>query len=267
MKDYLRNSIRALLLVLAVLLSLPVFSKAVEIEGINYELEATSHEAKVVAKRHGQYAREIAIPETIEHNAITYRVTAIANGAFSGCTELVSVVIPNTVTSIEGWAFYYCTSLSSVALPNSVKCIEEETFRGCSALRTIDIPNDVTTIGRGAFMNCEGLFSVVIPDCVTTISHNAFYGCTALSTLAIGCSAKEIGTQAFAHCPRLKDVYCHAVNAPKANSYTFDKNASRNTCLHVPGASVDNYKTTMPWSTFGSITSLPTTEDSEQQEI
>ena len=266
MKDYLRNSIRALLLVLAVLLSLPVFSKAVEIEGINYELETTSHEAKVVAKRHGQYAREIAIPETIEHNAVTYRVTAIGNGAFSGCTELVSVVIPNTVTNIEGWAFYYCTSLSSVAIPNSVKCIEEETFRGCSALRTIDIPDSVTTIGRGAFMNCEGLHSVVIPNCVTTISHNAFYGCTALSSVAIGCSAKEIGTQAFAHCPRLKDVFCHAASAPKANSQTFDKNASRSTSLHVPGVSVENYKATMPWSTFASITPLPA-EDSEQQEM
>ena len=258
MKDYLRNSLRALFLTIAVIMSLPVFSEVVEIDGINFELVTTSNEAKVVARRHGKYAREIAIPETIEHNDVTYRVTTIRNGAFSGCTELLSVVIPNTVTRIEGWAFYYCTKLFSVAIPSTVTCIEEETFRGCSALRTIDIPDNVTTIGRGAFMNCEGLFAVVIPNSVTTISRNAFYGCTALSSVAIGCSTTEIGFEAFAHCPRLKDVYCLACNAPKASSNAFGKGTPQHTNLHIPGASVESYKASTPWSSFGKIAIIST---------
>lgn len=253
MAQYLHHSLRVLFLLLAISLSLPLFSEVVEIDGVNYELIATSNEAKVVARKHGKYSREIAIPESVEHNGVTYNVTTIGNGAFSGCQDLLSVVIPNAVTSIEGWAFYYCSSLFSVIIPNSVTCIEEEAFRGCSAMKSIDIPNSVTFIGRAAFMNCEGLLSVAIPNSVTLISRNSFYGCTALTTVLIGSSVREISTDAFAHCPRLKDIYCYAVKIPQANLYTFSNTLIRSANLSVPEHLVDVYRNTEPWNFFGKI--------------
>ena len=256
MKQYLPNSLRALCLSLAVLLSLPVLALEVEVDGINYELIATANEAKVIARKHGKYAREIAIPETVEHNGIEYTVTTIKNGAFSGCSDLLSVVIPNTVTSIEGWAFYYCTSLFSVIIPNSVTRIEDETFRGCSAMTSIDIPNSVTTIGRAAFMNCDGLLSVVIPNSVTHIMRNAFYGCTALRSLVLGTSVTEILTEAFADCSKLTDIYCYADSVPNAISDTFGKDIISHANLFVPESLVDTYKSTAPWSCFSKIMGL-----------
>ena len=58
----------------------------------------------------------LAIPATI--NGLP--VTRIGNYAFTVCTGLTSVTIPNGVTSIGDRAFNYCTNLTSVTIGNSV---------------------------------------------------------------------------------------------------------------------------------------------------
>ena len=108
MKKHLHNSLRPLFLSLAVLLSLPMLAEHVEINGINYELVAKIKEATVKAKSNGEYSGKVVIPESVEHEGITYSVTSIGGYAFSGCSGLTSVTIPNSVTSIGRKAFYSC---------------------------------------------------------------------------------------------------------------------------------------------------------------
>ncbi len=76
---------------------------------------------------------DIVIPTTYQN----LPVTAIADSAFSRCTTIKSVVIPEGVTSIGNWA-----------------------FSGCSAIERISIPKSVTSIGDVAFGNCASLTSV-----------------------------------------------------------------------------------------------------------
>ena len=45
-------------------------------------------------------------------------MTSIGGQAFSGCTGLKDIVIPESVTSIGGWAFSGCTALQSVVFEN-----------------------------------------------------------------------------------------------------------------------------------------------------
>ena len=87
-------------------------------------------------------------------------MTEIGSAAFSGCTALTSIVIPDSVTSI-GWSAFY----------------------GCTGLTKVVILDGVTSIGWRAFQGCTGLESVVIPGSVTEIDGLAFYGCTALKSV------------------------------------------------------------------------------------
>ena len=63
---------------------------------------------------------ELIIPDTIAGNP----VTSIGRQAFSKCTGLTSITIPDGVTSIEDQAFAFCSSLTSITIPDSVTNIE-----------------------------------------------------------------------------------------------------------------------------------------------
>ena len=85
-----------------------------------------------------------------EYNGI--KVTSIGDRAFSNCSSLTSVTIPDGVTSIGSSAFSSCYSLTSVTIPDSVTSIGSYAFSGCSSLTSITIPNSVTSIGGSAFV-------------------------------------------------------------------------------------------------------------------
>ncbi len=192
-------------------------------------------------------------------------VTNIGNRAFEVCTGLTSVTIPNSVTSIGWSAFLYCTGLTSLTIPNSVTSIESYAFSGCTSLTFVTIPNSVTSIGDDAFYGCTGLTSLTIPNSVTSIGNNAFYGCTGLTSVIIGSGVTSIGSWAFAKCPELADVYCLAEAVPSANSDAFEDSYPELSTLHVPAASIGEYRNQEPWSKFKEIVSIKAGDIPEEE--
>lgn len=82
-----------------------------------------------------------------------------AGGAFSDCTALTDIILPQSLTYIGAGTFNNCTSLQSIALPESVRNIGADAFYQCAALQTITIPKEVTRIGSRAFLGCISLRS------------------------------------------------------------------------------------------------------------
>ena len=91
-------------------------------------------------------------------------VRYIGREAFANCTNITTVVIPDTVTIISNSAFSNCSSLTTVIIPNSVTEIRDMAFQNCSSLSSIEIPNSVTSIGFGVFCGCSALNSVILPE-------------------------------------------------------------------------------------------------------
>jgi hypothetical protein len=124
------------------------------------------------------------IPASLKTVIITGGNSVPAN-AFSGCTNLTSIAIPNSVLSLGNGAFSGCTGLPSVTIPDSVTSIGNSAFSDCTGLPSITIPSRVTSIGSSAFSGCSGLPNVTIPDTVTSIGDSTFRNCTSLESITL----------------------------------------------------------------------------------
>ncbi|MDR0495673.1 MAG: leucine-rich repeat domain-containing protein [Treponema sp.] len=89
----------------------------------------------------------------------------------------------SALTSIVNSAFSDCSSLVVVTIPDSVTAIGEEAFSGCNSLASVTIGDSVTSIGEKAFEDCRSLTSVIIPASITSIGWLAFEGCTSLASV------------------------------------------------------------------------------------
>ncbi|MDA7658125.1 leucine-rich repeat protein [bacterium] len=145
---------------------------------------------------------ELVIPDTIEGKS----VTSIGKSAFSECTNLTSITIPDSVTSIDDKAFILCSSLTSITVPDSIVSIGDAAFNSCTSLTSITIPNGITSIERVVFTHCSSLTSITIPDSVTNIGSSAFADCSSLTSITIGNSVTSIAESAFQNCSSLTSI-------------------------------------------------------------
>ena len=240
-------------------ISASAYGYDVKVDGIYYKLIKETKTAEVT---NGDvlYSGEIIIPESITFKDTEFSVSGIGNSAFSRCHDLTSVTIPNSVTSIGDETFSRCYKLTSVTIPNSVTSIGDETFYNCSNLTSVTIPNSVTSIGSSAFSDCSKLTSVTIPNSVTSIGYLTFYNCSKLTSVTIPNSVTSIESYAFYNCKDLKNVYCYAEKVPSTVTDAFKDSYIEYATLHIPESAIDAYKTTEPWSGFGTIKALEGSE-------
>ena len=187
--------------------------------------------------------------------------------AFTGCSALESVDIPNSVTAIGSYAFQNCSGLTSVTLSTAITSIEEKTFEGCSALESIIIPVGVTTIGYNAFASCYGLASVTIPTSVTSLAYYAFENCYHISSLTLTGEGEWQGGTILIQRPvelhinsqitgvkgmyiKPSHVYCSAVTPPVCDGNSFTDYTGT---LHVPASALEAYRTAPYWKNFSNI--------------
>ena len=179
----------------------------------------------------------LVIPSTISYNGTTYNVTSIRGSAFSGCSSLTSINIPESVTSIGDSVFIGCSSLTSINIPEGVTSIGGSAFSGCSSLTSIVIPDGVTSIGNSTFEGCSKLTSINIPEGVTSIGGYMFNGCSSLASINIPEGVTSIGDWTFNNCSSLTSISSLNTTAPTLGTNQVFKGLPTNGILHVkPGA-------------------------------
>ena len=121
----------------------------------------------------------------------------MGQNVFNGCSNLTTVVLPDSATVIDNNMFYGNIKLSNVNIPVSLTTIGSSAFYN-TAIGNITLPDNLKTINSSAFSDCSKLSAINIPDAVTIIDSNAFYNCSSLATVTVGENAKfTLGQYAF----------------------------------------------------------------------
>lgn len=165
-------------------------------EGINFRVLNDSC-VKVVAFDDYNYTGNIVIPETVKNGDNTYSVESIGAYAFSKCSGLVAVQLPNSIKTINDCAFYWCDNLKSLTLPSNLETIGKAAFSHCEKLTDVVIPNSVTEIGYSCFEYCQALKNVTIGSGLKVIENKVFSYCTSLTTIKIPATVERIKDGAF----------------------------------------------------------------------
>ena len=214
---------------------------------------------------------------------------ALTSHAFDGCSQLTSIMFPNSIIVLANYAFKGCSRLASVTLPDQLISIMNYAFQNCTALTQIDIPSTVTQIGEYSYNNCYSLQSIVvasgnsvydsrngcnaiiktatnelvigcdntvIPDDVVTIGQNAFYGRTQMTTITLPASVTSIGAQAFFNCSGLQSIDVRSATPATLGSLAF-LSVPTDIPVYVPCESIETYQETAGWSNFTNYQSAP----------
>lgn len=202
--------------------------------------------------------------------SITHLVNPNANArikeSFYGCKNLKEIRLPSSLTTIydgsdsyKNGAFYGCSSLVSVGDMSHITRIGRMAFRDCSSFsQEINAPSVEGSIGYYAFYGTaikkvSNLGNATILVGVSSASINspvgAFARCTSLEEVRLPATTEQVQKGSFGFCTVLKTIVCEARTPPSldANAW-YGSNAL--TAIYVPDASLEAYKTAVNWSAY-----------------
>ena len=237
----------------------------------------------------------VEIPSEINEGEQVFAVTSVGDGAFSGCSSIVEIKIPDTVIIFGNMAFADCSELTKITFPNKIISLGEKAFYGCkklveiimpdsiesignwafadcSSLKEISIPDGVTNIGDYTFSNCSNLMKITLPNSVISMGDWAFYKCSSLTEIVIPNSVIDIGKGTFCDCSNLieiempdsiSDINCAAFwNCLKLEKITIPNSVisigygAFSNCKNLTSITIPNKVISIKQSTFMDCTSL-----------
>lgn len=144
----------------------------------------------------------VELPESLE---------TIGQLAFSGCARLGEIRIPAKVTDIGRSAFFNCQALTNASVFAKIGKLPENIFSYCRRLRNVDLPEGLADIGDMAFRGCRSLPKIDIPGSVRRVGRGAFVGCSRLSDVELPEGIDLVDECAFTGCYDLKRLILHSV--------------------------------------------------------
>ena len=98
-------------------------------------------------------------------------VIAIADEAFKGCKDLISIILPQNTIRIGKDAFNGCTGLTFIDIPAKVAYMGEGAFVGCSSLEKINVNAAASSLDWPQGWN-GGVEVQYLPETIYTITVN-----------------------------------------------------------------------------------------------
>ena len=118
------------------------------------------------------FRRFYALEEVVLPSTLT-TIGAAGSGVFQSCTNLKSIVLPESVTVLGKGSFQECSSLESINIPAGVTRIEADALRA-TGLVSVEFHEGVTYFGAQAFRDCKQLKEVIINAPEFTMEGNTF---------------------------------------------------------------------------------------------
>lgn len=179
-----------------------------------------------------------------------------SSAAFSGCSNLASVVLPASIKVIGNSAFKGCSSLQNINIPSTITELDASAFEGCAfELNDLYLPN-LTLFNIKVFHGGPKIRKISNLGSITSLPDagwgvNANYGDKSfLDEITLPATMTNIVQASFYNYIALHTVVCLAETPPSlANTNVFD-GCPLNNGIYVPDASVDAYKAATNWSTY-----------------
>ena len=174
-------------------------SNLVEVNGLSYLIDDVNSCAKVIGISKNSNVmllnefskRTIRIDSSVSYNGKYYSVTSIGDSCFEECSDLNSVIIPNSIETIGARAFAG-SSLKYVVFEHDSKInsIRESAFEN-SSIEFIVLPKSLEFVDRSAFSNCENLSILMVENPDLNVSADSFNNCKNLSHIFVPCNIKN----------------------------------------------------------------------------
>ncbi|MGM9734754.1 MAG: leucine-rich repeat protein [Prevotella sp.] len=238
--------------------------------GMKYAvLSSDSGTCAIIGRQKGEDRPNIYISDHVQYRGRTYTVTEIADSAFKGdmnlvtvcfpstlrrigagafkeCKKMISADIPDGVTYIGPTAFWWCEKLESVHLPKGIRRIPMACF-SISALREVNVPEGVESIGFDAFAKCDSLTEISLPNSLRVIERGVFWQCHGIKRIVIPANVAEIGQYNFLGCTSL-EVIRNLSEVPQDVIDIFDTKMAHLIKLEVPLMAVEAYRRSAGWN-------------------
>ena len=201
-------------------------------EDPNFEFSLLTDGTYGINKYLNTTASEVSVPDTYNGKA----VTVIMKDAFKNCSNLTSVIIPDSINEISEGAFFGCSNLNSMSVPfigknrgasaslgyffgqtkyagaqkvnhrySSPDGYErQKPFYIPAGLKKVEVTDSI--IKTYAFDSCEMLEEIVFGDGVTDIEINAFIECENLERIYMGSGFTKVPDECFAYLFSLKSI-------------------------------------------------------------
>lgn len=158
---------------------------------------------------------------------------SIEKSAFSFCTGLESVVIPNNVLFIGERAFYYCNNLVSLTISEKLKIVYMQAFCNCSKLENITIPATVEVIYQEAFAGCSSLQQInALPTTPPLIYDKTFSNYSVPLNVPSGCVEAYKNAEHWKNFTNISDKTANPSHSQAQEYAVYDKTTGTLTFIY-----------------------------------